>query len=473
MRNGFQRRLGDQIVRRAPRQRTELIRIAPEKPRRAPMPPALLLVYGFALLIAIGTVVLMLPISNRSGELSDPITALFTATSAVCVTGLTVVDTWSYWTVFGQAVILALIQIGGLGVMMAATVLFVALGRRVTLRERLLLRESVGGGALGSLERLALQVVAATFVIEFVGVIILFFGFLPYYDPPRALWHSVFHSISAFNNAGFSITENNANLIPYQGNVIILLPIAILVFLGGISYTVIRDVAVVRRFHQFLLDTKLVLVVTAFLLAIGTLSIFLSELGNSLTHGSQPLWEQLLDSFFLSVSARTAGFNVQDMGQLQDYTLFVLILLMFIGGASGSTAGGIKANTFGVLVVSILASIRGRERTEAFAREIPEDQVRRALTLGAVGIIWVNVTLFVLTILEQRDFIDLFFETVSALGTVGLSTGITPDLQPLSKIVLVVTMFMGRLGLMTIGLALAARQKRAHFRRAQERVKIG
>jgi trk system potassium uptake protein TrkH len=465
--------LGDQVVRRTTRRRPELVHITPEKPRGQPVPPALLLVYGFAILSVVGAAVLSLPISTRSGQFADPITALFTATSAVCVTGLAVVDTSSYWSVFGQAVILALVQIGGLGFMVSATVLFVALGRRVTLRDRLLLRESVGGGALGGIERLALQVVATATAIEFVGVIVLFFGLLPHYDPPQALWHAVFHAVNGFNNAGFSITADNQSLVPYQGNVIVLAPMAILIFLGGISYTVIRDVVVVRRFRGFLLDTKLVLVVTAFLLAVGAVSIFLSELGNPVTHGTEPLWEQVVDSVFLSVSARTAGFNVQDIGQLQDYTLFVLILLMFIGGASGSTAGGIKVNTFAALIASILASVRGRERTEAFSREIPEDQVRRALTLGAIGVIWVNISLFVMTILEQRDFIALFFETVSALGTVGLSTGITPDLQPLSKIVLIVTMFMGRLGLMTIGLALAARQQQAHFRRAQERVKIG
>jgi trk system potassium uptake protein TrkH len=331
----------------------------------------------------------------------------------------------------------------------------------------------VGGGALGGVERLALQIVVTALVIEGIGLLVLFLRFLAYFDPPAALWQAIFLTVSAFNNAGFDITAGGPSLVSYQSDVLILLPIGVLVLLGAISYTVLRDVATVRSFRGLLLDTKLVLVVTAVIILIGALGFFLSELGNPTGMGSLPPWEKAMNSLFLSVASRTAGFTPLEIGAMRDYTLFFLIALVFIGGASGSTAGGIKVNTFGVLAVSVLAAIRGQERAEAFGREIPEGQVRRALTIGALGIIWIHGTVFILSALEDVRFIDLFFETVSAFGINGLSTGITGDLGSLSQAVLMASMFVGRLGPLTIGLALAQRRKEAPFRRAQERVKIG
>lgn len=473
MREERPRRLGDRIVRRQPRSDTERVQVQSERARRKPRSPALLLVGGFLALIVLGTLLLLLPFASVQPGITNPLVALFTATSATCVTGLVVVTTADHWTPFGHVVILTLIQLGGLGFMVGATVLFILAGRRISLQERLVLRESVGGASLAGIDKLAIRVVILALSIEAIGIVVLFLRFLAYFEPAEALWQATFMTISAFNNAGFDITPNGSSLIPYHGDALVMLPIGMLVVLGAVGYAAMRDVYIVRRFRGLTLDTKLVITVGIGLAVVGGIGIFVTELQNPLGMAQLPLWEGVMDSLFLSIASRTAGFTPLDVGVMRDYTLFLLIALMFIGGASGSTAGGIKVNTLGVLLMTIIGVMRGRERTEAFGREIPSDQVRRALTIGAVGIIWVHVTVFVLSIVERQDFAAILFEAVSAFGITGLSTGITPDLHTVSRIVLIITMFVGRLGPMTMVLALAQRQQPARYRRAQERVKIG
>jgi trk system potassium uptake protein TrkH len=467
------RRLGDRILRRQSHGETAQFQIEPQKPRRAPPSPALLLIYGFLVLILVGTILLSLPIASSSAQFTSLVTALFTATSAVCVTGLVVVNTGEHWSYFGQAVILVLMQLGGLGFMTGATVLFVLAGRRITLQERILLRTSVGSGSLGGIDKLALRIVGLALVLEGVGILIVFPRMLTYFDPLNAFWQSLFLTVSAFNNAGFDITTTGTSLVPYHQDPVILLSVCVLVFLGAISYVVMRDIATIRRFRRFTLDTKLVVVTTLIFIVIGTLVILLSEFTNVDGMGGEGIGDRLAGSLFLSLASRTAGFTIVDIGAMQDYTLFFLMVLMLVGGASGSTAGGIKLNTFAVLGSSIIAVLRGRDKTEVFGREIPDDQVRRALTIGALAIIWIHITIIFLAVWEDFTLTEVFFEAVSAFSTNGLSMGITGELSFVSKLFLIVTMFVGRLGPMTIVFALVQKYNPARYRRAQERVRIG
>ena len=436
-------------------------------------PSPLMLLYGFAGIIALGTILLMLPISSKAGQLTPVVNALFTSTSAVCVTGLIVVDTGTYWSSFGQAVIIALVQIGGFGFMTGATLFLIMMGRRITLRERMLARESMGMTPLGGLVGLVKRMAIFTIAIEGIGAAILFFHLSSTHPPGTALWQGTFQAISAFNNAGFDIFGNFQSLGNYQGDPIMLGVTALLVILGGISFMVIADVFRFKRFGKFSLDSKIVLTTTGLLLALGMGLILFGEFSNPATLGSMPLPQKMLDAFFHSVTARTAGFTTIDMGKAVGFSLFLTMLLMFIGGAAGSTAGGIKVNTFGMLLATIWCSIRGREYAGAFGREFPEQQIHRALAIVTLAIGLVAISVLLLTITEPFRFIDLLFETVSAFGTVGLSTGITPQLSLIGKIIIAVTMFCGRLGPITMALSLVQRQQPSLYRYPQDMVRIG
>lgn len=445
---------------------------SPEKPTINGFSP-LFLIYGFGATILLGALLLWLPISDANSESTSFLTALFTATSAVCVTGLTVVDTGTHWSGFGEAIILLLIQIGGFGFMTSATLLLMALGRRIGLRERLLIAESMGVDKIGGVVRLVKRIAIFTLLAEAVGAALLYISFADGNSVGSALWHSTFHSISAFNNAGFDIFGSFRSLQDYQGDALVLITTAVLVFLGGIGFIVVADVVKVRRLVRLSLNSKIVLSVTAGLLALGMLVILLTEYGNQGTLGDFSIPRKLLVSFFQSVTPRTAGFTTVDIGAFEDYTLFFVIVLMFIGGASGSTAGGIKVNTFGILLATGWSSIRGRMHTEAFGREFAVEQVYRALTVVLMSLGFVIVVVLGLTITEDFQFLSLFFEAVSAFGTVGLSTGITPDLTTAGEMIIMMTMFVGRLGPLALALMLMQRQRKRKYRYPQETVRIG
>ena len=435
--------------------------------------PARLVPLGFLLTILIGTGLLMLPISRAGPGGAPLLTALFTATSAVCVTGLVVVDTGTYWSGFGHAIILALIQAGGLGFMTSSTLLLLLIGHRVTLRERVLLGAALGGGGLGSTLRLARKVAIFTLAVEAAGAAVLAARFLGDVDAPRALWWGAFHAVSAFNNAGFDLIGGYRSLVPYDDDPLMLLPVAALIMLGGISYTVVEDVIRRRGFTRLSLDTKLVLVTTAGLVVLGTLAVLFTEWSNPETLGPMSDGPRLLNAFFQAVSPRTAGFNSVSIGGMTEGGLLVVIGLMFIGGASGSTAGGVKLQTFILLLFAILSAIRGRSEVEAFHRRVPTVDVLRALAVALLSVAIVFVVSFALNVTERFVFLRDFFEAVSAFGTVGLSTGITPETTVKGRLILIVTMFAGRLGPLTLFLALAARESRTTYRWPRETVKIG
>ena len=467
---------GDRVIRH-PRQEeispVSLTVTTRKVPSRALASP-LILIYAFAGLITIGTLLLLLPFTHHGGGFTPFVTALFTATSAVTVTGLIVQDTAEYWTRIGHVFILGLMFVGGLGFMTIATFLLILIGQRVTLAQRLLVRESLGVNQLGGLVRLTVAIVAVAVAIQLLGFVALFIRFSLLYSPAEAVWQAVFHAVSGFNNAGFVALREPGGLSHFQGDEALLGIMVLLIILGAISYWVMVDVVRVRRFSLFTLTTKLVLILTATLLLIGTVVFLASEYRNPDTLGQLSWSQKLVTSVFESASGRTAGFATVDFGETEQHTNFFFTSLMFIGGASGSVAGGIKINTLAIVLVAVLSTLRGRSHATAFGREIPASQVQRAMVIGSLATALVFLVATVLTFSESEfDFIDLFFESVSAFGTVGLSTGLTPSLSSMGHLILIITMFVGRLGPLAIGLAMAQHTETDVYRYAQERVTMG
>jgi trk system potassium uptake protein TrkH len=472
------RRPGDRRVRVERAQPQQFTVKAPRRLRRPPSPAASLLIL-FAILISVGTLLLMLPMATVTGESTTFLDALFTATSAACVTGLVVVDTATHWSGFGQVVIAALIQAGGFGIMAGSTLLLmIFLGRRTTLRDRIVVQESLGGLQLGSVTRLLKRIAIFTLVTEAVGAVILTISFTsgPEAGPPGdplGIWWGIFHSISAFNNAGFDLTGGFRSLSPFIDDWVVLLTMGVLLTLGGIGFAIVGDVIDKRRWSRLALETKLVLVTTVALLVGGTVLIGFAEWANPLTLGALPPEQRVLNALFESTTLRTAGFTALETSAFFEATLFVVMALMFIGGASGSTAGGIKVNTFAVLAIAIVSTVRGQPSAMAFGRRIQHAIVYRALAVALLAIAWVFVIGLALSLTSNATFVQTLFEAVSAFGTVGASTGITPELDDPALVILAIAMFVGRLGPLTLVLALTARARPIPYRPAVESVRIG
>lgn len=400
--------------------------------------PARLITLGFACVILLGTVLLKLPVSVREGAEVHWIDALFTYTSAVCVTGLIAIDTAEHFTVFGRTVVALLIQIGGLGVTSVGVGIILAAGRKIGFKERLLVKEALNVSGFQGMVILVKHVLFMTLCFEGVGAVLSFLVFVQKYSPLDALGISMFHSIAAFNNSGFDILGGLTNLIPYQGNVLLNLTTCGLIIFGGLGFLVILDVLKNRNFRRLSLHSKAVILTSVVLLAVGTLSLKCTE---------DITW---LGAFFQSVSARTAGFSTYPIGSFTSAGLFILTILMFIGASPGSTGGGIKTSTLFVLL-NIIKSTATNQHCTAFKRKIPEKVVFKAFIITMLSMIVVCASTFTMCIIEpEYSFMQLLFECTSAFGTVGLSTGITPDLSIAGKLVIIMTMFIGRLGALTI-----------------------
>ncbi len=468
------RRPGDRRVRIA-RVRPEEIVLEQRRRARRPIPAPIVLIGGFAALIAVGTILLVLPPMSEAGTWTSPVDALFTATSAVCVTGLVVLDTATHWSLPGEVVILALIQLGGLGIATSSTLLLIlAMGRRTGLRDRLLVQESTGAPTLGSVLPLLRRIAAFTLLVQACGAAILFVSRLAAGDGPlQAAWWGIFHAGAAFNNAGFDVTGGFRSLTGSAEDPVVLGTIGALIVLGGLGYAIVADVVVRRRWGRLALETKMVLAGTAILLVGGAAFFSLVEWGNPATLGALPPPARLLNAAFLSVTPRTAGFNSVDTGSLLVPSLFVVMGLMFVGGASGSTAGGIKVGTLGVLLVAIVSVGRGEPSAAVFGRRIPHGIVYRSLAVALLGAVVVFGGALALELASDVDFVAVLFETFSAFGTVGLSTGITPGLPDPALVILVVVMFIGRLGPLVFVLALAGRARPVAHRPASETLRIG
>ena len=440
----------------------------------------LFLVGGFATLIGVGTGLLLLPFAHEAGVQVSFRTALFTATSAACVTGLTVVETATTWTGFGQAVLAFLMFTGGLGIMTAGVLLLLSIGRRLTLANKLVLQEPIGATTLGDVATLGVQVFVFAVAVQAAGALFLFFRFLFLFPAGQAAWQAVFHSVSAFNNAGFFIAPGGSSLKGFQEDYWVLLIIAVLVILGSISFIVLADIARGRRFNRLRLDTRMVVIGSISLWVLGSIVTFLFEHQNPATLGALPVADQAANAVFQSVSGRTAGFSSIEFGLTRPATDFFYMLLMFIGGATASTAGGIKINTAMVLLAAAWAASQGRSHPGLLKRELPYGQVARAVAILILALAAIFGGVMALTVLENASlessrvyFLDLMFESFSAFGTVGLSTGVTSELTEPSQYVLATAMYLGRLGPLTLALGLAMREKPVSYRYGEERVRIG
>lgn len=436
--------------------------------------PAQLVVVGFAVAIALGTLALMTPWATNEPAGAGAMTALFTATSAVCVTGLVVVDTGSYWSGIGEGIILVLIQVGGFGIITAGSLFVLAMSHRLGLRSRLLTQSESGGLQMGDVRRVVRHLAILTVVLESVGALILGLRFWAAHGQSvgDAAYLGVFHSVSAFNNAGFSPFEDS--LMGFVADPIVSLAVCALVIIGGIGFPVLLDLhRTERTTRQWSLHTKLTLLTTVVLLVAGTAAFAWLEWSNPATFGSLDTPGKLLASFFQSVMPRTAGFNSVDTASLSEPSLLLTNVLMFIGGGSASTAGGMKVTTFALLGFVMWAELRGEPDVNVFARRVPTATQRQALTIALLGIGAVMTGALAIGTLSDHSMQATLFESVSALATVGLSTGITATLSGPAQLIVVVLMFVGRLGPATFGTALVLRAHDRAYRFPEERPIIG
>jgi trk system potassium uptake protein len=439
--------------------------------------PAQILVMGFASIILVGTVLLSLPVCGPNGHAPKVVDALFTATSAVCVTGLVVVDTAKDFSFFGQIIILLLIQLGGLGYMTLATLTALFIGKKITLRDRILMQEGFNQFDLSGLVQFTLYVVKVTLLFELIGALILTWHWMGTFGLSRAFYLGIFHCVSAFCNAGFSLFS--ANLAGYVIDPVVNLVITSLIIIGGIGYVVISDIYMYRRTRRLLTHTKFVLSITAGLIFFGTLILFLLEKDNPFTLGNLDIGGKLLASYFQAVTARTSGFNTVDIGSIHEIGLFLLVILMFIGASPGGTGGGIKTTTFGTVMLEIWATLRGKMEVNVFKRKLPAATIRKAFALTFLSAILVTVVTIILLIIEKQDFIRVLFEVTSAFGTVGLSAGkgmylsLSSLFSTAGKLLIVLTMFAGRVGPLTLGVAVIQESEQLHYKNAKARVLIG
>ena len=412
--------------------------------------PARFIILTFLLIIIIGGILLSLPISSKSGKFTNPIDALFTANSATCVTGLVVVDTGTHYSFFGQIVILILIQIGGLSYMTIFTFLALLLGRKIPLLDRIILKESINFFSVGGIIKLARRILFIVLIFEGVGAIILASVFVKDYGILTGLFYGIFHSVSAFCNAGFDLLGNFISLTNYKGNILLNITVILLIITGGIGFGVISEIIDFHKSKKLSLHTKLVLTVTAILIISGTILIFLFERNNLSTLKPLTIKEKILTSIFQAVTPRTAGFNTINIGYLNLSTLILLILFMFIGASPGGTGGGIKTSTFAIILMNIKNTIKGREGVTIYDRCVDSSTVKKSYLIFTASIFLIFLSTFLLSITEKFGLINILFEVTSAFGTVGLSTGITPYLSPFGKIIIMFTMFAGRVGILSI-----------------------
>lgn len=433
------------------------------------------LALGFAIIILAGALLLMLPIASRERTWTPFLNTLFTATSATCVTGLIVADTYQHWSLFGQLIILALIQTGGLGFITIGAYINVLLKKKIGLRSRTAIHESISTIEIAGVVRLVMKIVKGTLLFEGVGAVLLAIRFVPKFGIVRGIYFGIFHSISAFCNAGFDlmgIREAYSSLTAYEGDVLINLTIMALILIGGAGFLVWDDfIRNKLHFKKYLLHTKIVLVASAVLVFGGAVLFFIFEKDG--LFADMTLKEQILASLFASVTPRTAGFNTTDLGAMSNASKLLTMLLMFVGGGSGSTAGGVKITTAVVMILMAWATIRRTPGVNIFGRRLEEDSVRRASAIVTCNTLLIMVASLLILALQPLDFADLFLETVSAMSTVGLSTGITRQLVPLSKVILIILMYCGRLGSLTFALVFAQRSVVPPVQQPAEKIVVG
>lgn len=440
--------------------------------------PPCIVILTFVCIIALGTLLLSLPKSTAPGKETTLLSALFTATSATCVTGLIVVDTGSHFSLMGQIIILCLIQIGGLGLMTFASFFALVLGREFGIKDRVVLRDIFDYTSPGMVTRLVLSILGITFTIEAIGALLLYSQFLPQIkDSSFCVYSAIFHSISAFCNAGFSLHQNSFTI--YETHLGINLIMGSLIILGGLGFMVLINLrrwwvsrfSFKRKGRSLTVQTRLVLITSFLLIVMGALFLLIGERDGVLKGLS--LKGKLLGAFFQSITARTAGFNTLNIANLTNFSAFLLIILMFIGASPGSTGGGIKTSTFAMLLLTINSMSRGKSRVEVFKRTIPRLVIYQALCVGILALGWISISTLLLSLTENAPFLDILFEDLSAFGTVGLSRGITRNLTSAGKFIIILTMLIGRIGPLTLALAIGGRKVSEPYEYPEEKIMIG
>lgn len=453
------------------------------------MRPPKLIGLGFLIVIIIGTALLTLPISSANGEFTNIIDALFTAASATCITGLAVLVTGEHWSLFGQIVIMLLVQIGGLGFMAFVTMAFVALGKRITLRDRILMRESYSTDNLKGAVKFIKHICKFTIGAEGVGALILSIRFCPQFGFLKGIYYGIFHSISAFCNAGFDLF-GSSSIIDFSGDYILLAVLMLLIITGGIGFPVFMDLYIMIKnvfnkkyrlglgLKKLKIHSKLALITTAFLTIFGAVFFAAMECGNAETIGNMPLGEKLASSMFQSVTLRTAGFASIDQAGLTDGSKIMSILLMFVGGSPASTAGGAKTVTVAVVVVSAITLIKGEDKVKIFKRTLTLSTIRKSLAVIITMMFMIFASVIILTITEQNsvfihDALDIFYEVVSAICTVGTSTGITPYLSDFGKIIIIICMYIGRIGPVTMAMIFTSNSVKTSVEYPEGKIIVG
>lgn len=433
-----------------------------------------ILALGFATVIFIGGTILSLPISSANGEATNFLDAIFTATSATCVTGLVTVDTGTHWNLFGQTVIMILIEIGGLGFMSFATFISVLIGKRITLKSRLLMQEAMNTFSIQGLVKMLKKVMLFTFIIQFIGAAILATQLIPEFGISRGIYISVFSSISTFCNAGFDLFGNYSSYTAYYDNSIILLTVSALIAIGGLGFVVLLELYNYRNTKKLSLHSKVVLLITSILIVGGTIAMLILEYNNPNTIASMNFKDKVVNSIVASISPRTAGINSISTDGMTTAGKFLTVILMFIGGSPGSTAGGLKTSTFGIVLCTAIAVIKGKENVDIFGRTIPRGLQFKAFTLLILGMGLVMTVTMLLTITEPNEaFLDVLYEATSAFGTVGLTTGVTQRLSEPGKMIIITLMYLGRVGPLTVVLALINRRKGANYKYPEGKILIG
>ncbi|SHJ41014.1 TrkH family potassium uptake protein [Parasporobacterium paucivorans] len=440
---------------------------------------------GFFLAIFIGGILLSLPIASKSGQFTPLVDSFFASTTSVCVTGLTTVVTVDHWNLFGQIVILCLIQFGGLGVVTFVTSIFLIMKRRITLSDRMLIQEAYNLETLQGLVKLTIWIMKGTFLVEAVGALLYSFQFVPEFGLVHGVWYSIFHAVSAFCNAGIDLI-GSASFIPYQTNPLVNINTMLLIIIGGIGYPVWWDIiqkikigwkeklSIRLFFRKLSLHTKIVLITTFSLILFGALFVFINEYGNQMTIGNMNTGQKIMASFFQSITFRTAGFLTVPQEDLKNATSLFGIVMMFIGGSPSGTAGGIKTVTFAILVIAGLSSVRKKECIEILGRRVDDGYVKKSLAIFMFSISTLVVSTICLSVVTERDFLDLLFESASALGTVGLSKNVTMSLTTAGKIIIMATMFLGRVGPITMALSLrVGKDRKSKIQLPEEKVLVG
>ncbi|KGM97173.1 Trk family potassium uptake protein [Clostridium botulinum] len=434
--------------------------------------PVQTLALGFFIVIMVGTMLLMLPIASKSGVITPFVDALFTSTSAVCITGLTTLNTAAHWSYFGTTIIIILIQVGGLGFMSFATLIALLLGKRITLKERLVMQEAMNSFSLQGLVKLAKYILIFTFSVEGIGALFLSTKFIPRYGLLKGIYFSVFHSISAFCNAGFDLTGDS--LVPYATNTVVILTISLLIIVSGLGFAVWAEIYNYKGVGKFSTHSKVAISMTAFLVIVGWGLMYLFEMKNPQTIQYMSIKGKLLSSLFAAVSPRTAGFYSISLPDMTLAGKVLTMILMFIGGCPGGTAGGVKTTTIGILLMTVICVIKNREDTQIFERTIGKNLVYKSFVIVTIAMGVVIMDTMILSFTETGASLEyILYEITSAFGTVGLTLGLTPKLSIIGKLLICATMYIGRLGPLTLVMALSSKKDKSLIKYPDGKILVG